>query len=88
MSEKEDRPGTGVDDQVVVSGAAKMVHEDLAATQKQIDDENTETRAGTDFEGQPAQADLNEQAKEDGVRLVKGDGSVAEPKSKQENQDS
>jgi hypothetical protein len=82
MSEHdEDRPGTGVDDQVLVRSAGKIAHEDLAATQKQIDDENTETRDGKDFEGQPAQAEINEELKQErGYNRVKGDGSQAEPK--------
>lgn len=83
MSEdkNEDRPGTGVDDQVLVRSAGKIAHEDLAATQKQIDDPNTETRDGKDFEGQPAQAEINEELKQEaGAGRVKGDGSKAESK--------
>lgn len=50
-----------VDDQVLIDGPNKISHEDLPATQAQIDDENVETRDGTDFEaGKTARQLLDE----------------------------
>ena len=62
---EQDAPDSGVADEVVVDGPAKLAHEDLAATQEQIDDEETETRSGEDFEGQPAAAELREEREDE-----------------------
>jgi hypothetical protein len=51
-------------DAVLVDGPAKLAHEDMPATQAQVDDENVETRDGYDLEAGKSARQLHDERAE------------------------